>query len=207
MPATSLQSGLLGRRAAFFLPMALPLSLSLGLIACGQSQSPRDFSPPRYGALPPIQLNVATIDVVARFAPLGVPPDVSAASPLRPIEELRRLGQERLTAIGNEGRAVFAIQDAALLRQGDVITGRMAVVLEILSASNERVGFAEARVSHRFTGRVEDLRATLNDMTKAMLDEMNTEVEYQVRRHLRDWLTPPNASTGPVEQTPLGRAR
>ena len=40
-------------------------------------------------------------------------------------------------------------------------------------------------------------------MTKSMMDRMNVEFEYQVRRALGSWLLPAGAVQAPVQQQPL----
>ena len=43
----------------------------------------------------------------------------------------------------------------------------------------------------------------LYDMTKSLMDRMNVEFEYQVRRSLGGWLLPGGAPPAPVQQQPL----
>jgi hypothetical protein len=184
----------LTRRQALLLPIAL--------VACGEEE-PVVFAPLRYDYLPPIQLNVATVEVEQRFIPSGVPPDVTAEDPAPPIEALRAMATGRLQTFGVTGRAVFAILDASLTRQGNVIAGSMAVSLTVYGADGAQAGFAEAHVEHNQSGEIDNLRKTLYDITKTMMDNMNVEFEYQVRRNLRAWLTTPAAPDTPVQQTPL----
>ncbi|MGE0221674.1 MAG: hypothetical protein AB7F35_09195 [Acetobacteraceae bacterium] len=184
----------LTRRMSLLLPFALA--------ACG-TEEPREFPPLSYDYLPQIQLDVGTVEIEQRFIPSGRPPDVSQLAPVRPVDALRTMAQERLRAFGTNGRAVFAIQDASLKRTGDVIDGSMAVILTIYRADGAQGGNATARVTRRNTGRVNSLRGTLYDMVKAMMDDMNVELEYQIRRNLREWLTTATAPETPVEQTPL----
>ena len=48
------------------------------------------------------------------------------------------------------------------------------------------------------------LDAVLYQITKTLMDTMNVEFEYQVRRSLRDWLiAAPAPAPAPVEQQPL----
>jgi hypothetical protein len=186
---------LLTRRASLLGPLLLA--------ACAGEEERTDFPPLRYAYLPPIRLNVATIAIEQRFMPSGVAPDVSMLDPVRPVDALRTMAEDRLKAFGTAGRAVFAIQDASLTRQGDVINGTMAVVLTVYGPNDAPAGYAEARVALRHTGRIDGLRGTLYDMTRKMLDDMNVEFEYQVRRNLRDWLISETSVPTPVEQAPL----
>lgn len=186
----------LTRRASLLLPLLLA--------ACGGEEEPQIYPALRYAYLPPIRLNVATIEVQQRFIPSGVSPDVTQIAPVRPADALRAMAEDRLQAFGSSGRAVFSILDASLVRHRDVIDGAMAVRLDIYGPDNARVGFAEARVTRQHTGDPDPIRKTLYEMVKAMMDSMNVEFEYQVRRVLRSWVTTGTAAETPVEQTPLG---
>jgi hypothetical protein len=193
-PRAQMQAGLLTRRFALLLPLAFA--------ACGEAEE-QAFDPLRYNYLPPIQLNVASIAVEQRFVPSGVDPDVTNQDPVPPIEALKAMGNDRLQAFGTANKAIFAILDASLTRQNDVVTGAFAVSLTILDDSGTQLGFAEARVQSRHAGRTGDLRPTLYEMTKAMMSDMNVEFEYQIRRNLKSFLTTGAAPDTPVEQAPL----
>ncbi len=193
-------TGLLAtRRQALLLPLALA--------ACGGDEEEQVFEPLRYDYLPPIQLNVATIEIEQRFIPSGYRPDVTAQDPVSPAVALTAMAQDRLKPFGTAGKAVFAILDASLTRQQDVINAVMHVSLTVYGPDGNQGGFAEARVEHRRTGDTNDLHATLYDITKTMMDDMNIEFEYQIRQHLRDWLTQSEAPAVPVEQAPLDTTR
>jgi hypothetical protein len=184
----------LSRRNALLMPLALA--------ACGGEEEPV-FTPLRYDYLPPIQVNVATIDIEQRFIPSGFSPDVTAQDPVTPVAALTAMAQDRLKPFGTAGKAVFAILDASLTRQNDVINAVMSVSLTVYGPDGTQGGYAEARIEHRRTGGTDDLRDTLYDITKTMMDQMNVEFEYQIRQHLRDWLTQAEAPAVPVEQAPL----
>lgn len=191
------------------LPRRLILTLPLILAACADEelQAPTTSFPPlRYDYLPPIQLNVATIEVQQRFIPAGVSPDVTALDPVKPIEALKTMAHDRLQALGTANKAVFAILDATLSQINNVIRGVMSVSLTIYGQDNTQKGYAVATVERTHTGEVNGIRETLYDMTKNMMDNMNVEFEYQVRHNLQDWLTTSTAPDTPVEQAPLERS-
>jgi hypothetical protein len=194
-----------GRSA--FMPVRHPtrrliVLVPFALAACGGEEEPA-FEPLRYNYLPPIQLNVASIAVEQRFIPSGVTPDVTAQDPVPPIEALKAMANDRLQAFGTSNKAVFAILDASLTREKDVVLGSIAVSLTVADDSGSQLGYAEARVKGRHTGRIKDLGSVLYEMTKAMMSDMNIEFEYQIRRNLKNVLTNGAAPDTPVEQAPL----
>ena len=168
-----------------------PPPAATGLIA------PLDFS-----YLTPLPLNVATVEIEDRYAPMG-PADLSARDPLPPVAALRAMAEQRLKADGTSGKAVFVINDASITGQGDVITGSMNVELDIIGASGAREGYAQASVTRQIAGVSGDLSPVLAQLTRDMMSKMNVEFEFQVRRNLGTWLLPVGAPTGAVETAPL----
>jgi hypothetical protein len=185
---------MLTRRASLLLPLLLA--------GCGGSKE-RSYPPLRYDYLTPLRLNVATIRIEQRFVPSGAASDVSQYDPEPPVRALRAMAEDRLHALGSAGEAVFVIQDASLMRRGDTLRGNLSVELGIYPAPNARAGYAQASVSGTFTGDLDDLPGRLYDMTKSMMDRMNVEFEYQVRRALGSWLLSAGAARAPVQQQPL----
>jgi hypothetical protein len=180
------------------------LLLPLAMAACGGGEDEDlAYQPLRYNDLPPIQVKVASIAIEQRFIPSGVAPDVSFLDPAPPIDALKAMANDRLQAFGTSNKAVFAITDASLTRDDDLLVGSLAVSLTILDDTGARLGFALAHVQNRRTGRIHGIRPVLYDMTKAMMNDMNIEFEYQIRHHLKDWLTDGAAPGTPVEQAPL----
>ena len=190
-----MQARLLTRRFALLMPLAVA--------ACGGGDDGLVFEPLRYNDLPPIQVKVASIVIEQRFIPAGVAPDVSYLDPAPPIEALKAMANDRLQAFGTADKAVFAVLDASLTRNNDVVTGSLAVSLTILDDSGTQLGFAEARVQSRHTGPIHGIRPVLYDMTKAMMNDLNIEFEYQIRHNLKNWLTDGAAPDSSVQQTPL----
>ena len=64
----------------------------------------------------------------------------------------------------------------------------MDVYQDILLADGSRAAFAEARVQRRRSTSSGDVRGSLYDLVHDMMDDMNVELEFQVRRSLKDWL-------------------
>jgi hypothetical protein len=174
---------MIARRSVLLLPLLVT--------ACGgESDSPASYPTPSYSYLTPIRLNVASIEIDDRTIP---PPggSLEAMSPIRPADALKLMAHDRLMASGTAGRAVFVIDQASIRRAGNGIEGTMAVHLDVFAgAGAQRAGFAEARVARRRTSTDvdENSRSVLYDFTKQMMNDMNVEFEFQVKRSLRDWL-------------------
>ena len=182
--------------------MILALPLALGACAGGGAR-PVAYPPLDYSYLPPLRLNVAHIAIEQRFMASGQPPSVNQYDPVSPTAALRRMAEERLKPYGTAGKAVFVIDDASLVQNGQTITGTFAVRLEIYTSADTRAGFAEASVSQQRVGEVHDLAGTLYRLTRKLMDRMNVELEYQIRRSLGEWLVTPGAPPAPVQAAPL----
>jgi hypothetical protein len=181
----------------------LALATVLLLAACA-TPPPRVYPALSYDYLLPLRLNVASIDVRNDFLPSNSD-EVSALSPVPPANALMRMAHDRLFAAGTTGRAVFVIDTASILRTGGALYGALAVHLDILAADGSRTAFAEARVARTVAGQKvdDDLDGALYGLTRQMMDDMNVEFEYQVRRALKDWLQPPAGPAAPVRTQPL----
>lgn len=183
----------------------LVLLAPLLLAACGDDGPPRNFPPLRYDFLTRLQLNVASIG----FSDLPSPGPLDTVSPAPAAQALRQMAEDRLAAGGSSGQAVVVIEDARIIRSGSALDGSMAIHIDVVAADGQRAGFAEARVARRLTGYGRDLRGGLYDITKQMLDDMNVELEFQLRRSLRDYLQATTAAPAPasVQQQDLAPPR
>ena len=180
------------------------LALSLMLSACmGDQPDADDYAPVSYDYLTPLRLNVAEIEVRDDASPSRE----AGEAPVPPALALRRIAADRLKPGGTTGRAVFVILDATIRRSGRSLDGAMAVRLDIVAADGTRAGYADARVERRQTGVPERSRRAVYDLVRQMSDDMNVELEFQIRRSLRDWLQVPTTAPAPapVEQQDLAQ--
>jgi hypothetical protein len=181
--------------------------VAVGLAGCGGDDQPAPgvVAPLHYDYLTKLRLNVGSIDIQDNAQPLG-PDDVSAKSPVTPDQALHQIAQDRLFAAGLVGRAQFAIDQASIVRgaQGGLY-GQMAVHLEVTDAGGARVGYAEARVaqSHLPGSGDENLPTVLYDMTRKMADQMNVELEYQLKRSMGGFLAAASVVPSAVTAAPL----
>lgn len=196
------------RHAVRWIALLLPLLFA----ACseGPPPAPASFPSLTYGYLTKLELNVGSVNVENRFVPRSAA-DVEGQSPVTPVQALEQMARDRLVPAGSAGRAVFVIDDASIIQNGDTYNGSMAVHLDIIGPNGGRTGYAEARVARTYStgGANENRSVVLYNLTKQMMDAMNVEFEYQVRRTLRDWLVPTAASQpfgqpNTVEQQQLG---
>ncbi len=180
----------LNRRTAVMLPMLL--------VACGDDVQPSpkrgNFPPLRYGYLPPINLNVQRVEMAEGFTP--PPPEngeIIALSPIDPVETLFAMARDRLRPVSTGGVATFKILLTSISRRGGALYGALAVRLDVRDADDTNSGYAEARVSTDRGGPVSDQKEVIYEMLKSMMEEINVELEFQIRKSLRSWLVePPN---------------
>ncbi len=167
------------------------LALPLLVTACSNdSETPQNFAFPSYSYLTAIRLNVANIEINDQTRP-SPNNALESLAPVRPVDALKQMANDRLSAAGTAGRAVFVIDQASITRSDGAIIGVMAVHLDVFAgAGGERAGYAEARVGRRRSSNdySEDPRGVLYAFTMKMMDDMNVEFEFQVKRSLRDWL-------------------
>ena len=185
--------------AAFVLPLTLA--------ACGDDEpapAPESWAPLHYEYLTKLRLNVGSIEVQDHSAPQG-DNDVSAQSPVPPAQATAQLARDRLFAAGLTGTAVFVIDQANILRNGDgVLTGSVAVHIDIVGP-NGATARAEMHVGRQHTpgSDPENLRNVLYSMTRGMMDDLNVELEYQVRHSMGAYLVTGDALPAKVETAPL----
>ena len=190
---------------AFSLTRRTSLLLPFLLAACGGSDDDRtSFAPLRYDYLPTIPLNVAALQTETRFVPARLASDVTESDPVDLLDAMKGLATDRLKPVGAKDRAVFAIRQASLIQRGDQITGTLEATLEILTDDGQHAGYAQARARRQHTGRIDNLRGKLYDMTVGMMDDMNVELEFQIRKNLKDWISDTvTAAPTPVSADPL----
>jgi hypothetical protein len=199
---------ILSRRATLRLTLAAPLAVA----GCGGTPVQTVFPPLTYDYLTKLRLDVSAIEIDDSWNAQFGATQIGALSPVRPAAALRQMAQDRLVAAGESGRAIFKIQDATISQIRSRLQASFAVQLSLSTTDGTRSGYAEARVVRSSTLLDDDapaLRAALYQITKATMDDMNVELEFQVRRSLRDHLVADDTvgtapPPPPVQQQDLG---
>jgi hypothetical protein len=189
-----------------FLVLTLLLPVALG--ACETPAPEQKLPGIGFTHLEALRLNVADIEVVSEFkAPLRSP-NVDHLFPTTPEAALRQWAADRLQPAGKGDTARFRIIDASAIEtrlkrdtglkgtftkeQSERYEVGVEGSVEILDSRGFRRGFASARASRTRTVP-EDI--TLNDrekvwfeMTEAVMNDFNAELERNIRQHLGGFL-------------------
>ncbi len=186
------------------------LALPLGLAACGGDEPPptEAYTQLHYEYLPKLRLNVGTVTVDDRAHPIG-PNDLAAQSPAIPALALEQMAHDRLFAAATAGVANFVVDQASIVRQPNgTLSGVLAVHLDIITPTGASAGYASAEVERQHIpgSDPENLQNNLYDLTKQMMDAMNVEFEFQLKKTLSSWLVTGAAVPAPVVAQPLDQA-
>jgi hypothetical protein len=183
------------------------LSLSV-LAACNTAPPQQSFPDVTYKHLPPIRLDVKSVEIASAYSPPLKAPHVEHLFPLPPGVAAERWARDRLQAVGKEGRARFVVREAGVLEErlakSGGITGlvtteqtaryvaELAVELVVHDDLGQREGNVKARAQMSRTVP-EDL--TLNgleqawfEMTEALMRDLNAQLESGVAAYLKPFL-------------------
>jgi hypothetical protein len=180
------------------------------LAACGGDEIPptEPYTQLHYEFLPKLRLNVGSITVEDRAHPVG-PDDLAAQSPAIPALALEQMAHDRLFAAATTGVANFVVDQASIVRQPNgTLSGVLSVHLDIVTPTGANAGYAEAEVERQHIpgSDPENLQNNLYDLTKQMMDAMNVEFEFQLRKTLSSWLVTGGGVPAPVVAQPLDQA-
>ena len=181
------------------------VALAAGLLtACAQTPPPDPLPELTFAQLGKIQLNVASVEIVESYIPPLRGPNIEHLFPLSPTQAARRWSEDRLTALGTEGRAQFVIDTASVTEtvlpvekglrgavtvdQASRYDATLVVTLEIRNDRGFRLAFATAR-AERSTTVPEDL--TLNErnaiqfrLVEGLMADLNEALEARIREFL-----------------------
>ncbi|CAK7193394.1 hypothetical protein COMNV_01609 [Commensalibacter sp. Nvir] len=170
------------------------------LTACSHQQEVH-FAPLTYEYLTPIFFNVAQISIQNFSDSVHYPREVTHLSPVLPASALVSMANTRFKAKGSSNFAIFTINRASLQEVGkNSLYGQMDVTFDIYNSTNQKIASVQASVNHTYDidpskGKA-DSRQNLYETTRQLMQDMNVELEYQIRQHLENWLV--DASGAPL---------
>lgn len=165
------------------------LVTALFLAGCSHSHSPETFPKPDYSYLPSLYFNVEYLHTLNQ-APV-TERNLAEQSPSPPASTLTLMAQQRLKTTGSTGTASFAITQATITKQAhDIFAGTFSIKLTVDDPTQQHHGQITATVHQQrsFSSRLSQ-QQNLYTLNQSMMDDMNVEIEYQIRKHLSDWLT------------------
>jgi hypothetical protein len=191
--------------------MARPLRetvLALLIVLAGCA-SPAPETPPEitFAHLPPISLNVRTIEVTSAYQNSSTSPNVETQLTTPPSQVMQRWANDRLRAVGGTGTARFTVLSAPVTeeplpkQQGFVgaftiepgyrYTITLGGQLEILDDSGQRLAVASARITQSGTldegVTPEERQAFWAKLTASAMDSFNAQMERAIYQYLKDW--------------------
>lgn len=187
----------------------LGMLCGLALLAGCSSSNPAEetFPTPDYSYLPPLNLSVSQVNVSSNTHPDD--DDLASKSPASPTDTLALMAHQRLHATGSSGTASFTITRADMTRAPHhSLNGSYTIQLHVDDAAHNHHGFITAHVQRTIDAPNKlGLEHNLHTLNTQLMDDMNVELEYQVRSHLASWLTdatgtPLNATT--IQSQELG---
>lgn len=177
----------------------------LGLAGCTKTltQQPEVT----FAHLPPISLNVRSIETASAYQNSETPPNVEARIQTPPSEVLKRWASERLRAVGGSGIARFTVLNAPVtaeplpkktgfvgafsIEPGNRYTITVEAQLEILDEGGQRLAVTSARVTQSGTldegVTPEERQAFWYRLTKSAMDAFNDQMERAIYQYLREW--------------------
>lgn len=162
----------------------------LSIVSGCADRPPETFPKPDYSYLPKMNLNVARIDVSDEAIPKKEN-SLASKSPTPPDQTLTLMANQRLNATGNSGTGIFTITEANIEKSSDdILIGHMNVSLTLDDPTHNRHAEVTAQVTHQdnLSGN-NSKRHELYELNQHLMDDMNVELEYQIRKNMGDWLT------------------
>jgi hypothetical protein len=182
---------------------------ALGLLAGCETQVPHaQFPELTYSQLPPINLNVARVDVVQQYHPPGKKPHVEQLFPVVPALAAERWARDRLRAVGNDGVVRFTVVYAGVVEvplkrttgiqgmftvdQSERYDGAIEVKIQILDGQGNELASVSTRAA-RSHSVPEDItllgrEKAWFEMTEQMMNDLNTALDQQIKQNFAQWL-------------------
>jgi hypothetical protein len=181
--------------------------LALGLAGCATEVEKPGFPQISFAHLPPIDLAVARVEVENRYLPPAARPNVEHEFPVSPAATALNWGRDRLKAVGSAGVARVIVRRASVvevpLPRSTGVKGvftrdqseRYDAVIEMQIEIRDATGEIRVRVestAKRSRSVSENISLVEREkvwfqMTEAMMADLNTSLENQIRIHMKEW--------------------
>ena len=180
----------------------------LSIVGCANDAQKPGFPKISFAHLQPISLNVARVEVENRYVPPATRPNVEHEFPVSPAASALNWGRDRLRAGGSSGVARVIVRRASVvevaLQKSTGVKGlftrdqseRYDAVIDMMVEVRDQVG--KVRVTaESIAKRSESVSENISlserqkvwfRMTEAMMVDLNTSLEKQVRIHMKDWI-------------------
>lgn len=179
--------------------------LGAGLLAaCAQTPPPEPLPELTFAHLDSIKLNVASVEIVENYVPPLRGPNIEHLFPQPPSQVARRWAEDRLRALGTEGRAQFVIDTASVVEtrlkvekglrgavtidQATRYDATLTVTLEIRNDRGFRQAFATASAERSQTVpedlTVNERWAIQHQLVEDLMIDLNATLEAKIAEFL-----------------------
>lgn len=186
--------------------VAALIAALFGVTACEFQVSRPKYAEMSFANLPPINLDVARIQIVKQYVSPAKPPNVEHLFPIRPSAAAEQWARDRLRAVGTTGVARVIVKQASVVEVPlKVKTGvrgmltrdqseRYDAVLEIAVEVDGAHGKGSVSSRTQRTRTVAE-GITLNqrekvwfELTEAMMRDLNAALENSIRNNLKSYV-------------------
>ena len=179
--------------------------LGAGLLAaCAQTPPPEPLPELTFAHLDSIKLNVASVEIVENYVPPLRGPNIEHLFPQPPSQVARRWAEDRLRALGTEGRAQFVVDTASVVEtrlkvekglrgavtidQATRYDATLTVTLEIRNDRGFRQAFATASAERSQTVpedlTVNERWAIQHQLVEDLMIDLNATLEAKIAEFL-----------------------
>tara|TARA_R110002072_G_scaffold132608_1_gene272733 strand:+ start:1323 stop:1910 length:588 start_codon:yes stop_codon:yes gene_type:complete len=178
------------------------------LAGCATEVEKPGFPQISFAHLQPISLNVARIEVENRYVSPATRPNVEHEFPARPAAVASNWGRDRLRAVGASGVARVIVRRASVVEvplarttgvkgaftrdQSERYDAVIDMMVELRDADgNVRVTAESTAKRSRSVSEnisLNDREKVWFEMTEAMMADLNTALENQIRIHMKEWI-------------------
>lgn len=191
------------------LPVAIWLLIAgFGLTACELAVPQDQYPPLTYKDLPPIKLDVASIEIETAYQSKSEPPNVELLFPVRPDQAAANWGRDRLVAAGQSRRLRYIVREASATEealetqtgvsgafttdQAERYKANLGLEIEILSDQGQIVGTVAVRSSRTITmpedASIREREQVWYSLTKKLMADANGQLEATMNKALSNFI-------------------